>query len=121
MIPSTTGSIRLILLALSRAASQLPGSTPQPIRMVLVSLQCKIYWAQYFYEPACPVLRVQPHDGQEQGGHPGAGAGHLLSDVAEPRGEQDREEDGDGHEQPEEQVGLRCTVFDFFIKKISIY
>ena len=63
--------------------------------------------------PAGPVLRVEPHDGQEEGGHPGAGAGHLLGDVAQPGGEQDREEDGDGHEQPEEQVGLRCNGFVF--------
>ena len=71
--------------------------------------------------PAGPVLRVEPHDGQEEGGHPRAAAGQQLVGVAQPGGEQDGEEDGDGHEQPEEQVGLRCTVFDFFIKKISIY
>ena len=75
--------------------------------MVLLFLQCKIYWTQYFYEPAGPVLRVQPHDGQEEGGHPGAGAGHLLGDVAQPGGEQDGEEDGDGHEQGEEQECLQ--------------
>ena len=70
--------------------------------MVLLSLQCKIYWTQYFYEPAGPVLRVEPHDGQEEGGHPGAAAGQQLVGVAQPGGEQNREEDGDGHEQGEE-------------------
>ena len=48
--------------------------------------------------PAGPVLRVEPHDGQEEGGHPGAAAGQQLVGVAQPGGEQDGEEDGDGHE-----------------------
>ena len=57
--------------------------------------------------PAGPVLRVEPHDGQEEGGHPGAAAGQQLVGVAQPGGEQDGEEDGDGHEQGEEQERLQ--------------
>ena len=57
--------------------------------------------------PAGPVLRVEPHDGQEEGGHPRAAAGQQLVGVAQPGGEQDGEQDGDGHEQGEEQERLQ--------------
>ena len=115
MIPSTTGSIRLILLAFSLASSQLPGRSWQPSRIVLRNWNMHfrnylIHEIGFNWRPASPVLGVETKDGQDEGEHPHAETRLLLILVAESCGEQDGQSDGDRHEQTKKQVSLTQTL-----------